>query len=510
MSPPGRPKGEYRSAQHEGTPVSLFVMEGVSKRYGGVHALQGADLAIEAGRIHAVLGENGAGKSTLVSILFGHYVADSGVIEVEGRPLAPGQPGAALETSYANAGQVSPGYSTPWAAPGIPIKAVKWMFMKRRPLFIWPLISPTMWKWGYDMVRNCNEESYRINKGRMVRISNYSRDVMPELIAETGIEYDGREQGTLQLFRTAKQMKASKADQDILAEYDSPFEVLGRDACIGVEPALAERAEHHADGGPGALQHRPLLDMHLKIGEQVFLLARQRRDGGGVEASRFQRIGAGLHLGDGGIQLGLAVLILVHVLHRALIGLNACKFQPSGGVNRSGNRHHSFGRGHAAAARERHLAQRGEQPAVGAVVVGEQQFVGTRELDQVEKRFQRRRFIDVGAGAAEAVVALSEHAAAEALLAGAQADQPDIGIAVDAQLRRGLRGDIFDARERGDDQRHRRGRGQCPRWRESCAGWRRGTARGPGSASPKPSVRGAWDCPRRRREERSRRATCPS
>ncbi|WP_022704426.1 D-amino acid dehydrogenase [Pseudorhodobacter ferrugineus] len=150
------------------------------------------------------------------------------------------QPGPGLETSYANAGELSYGMTSPWAAPGIPMKAVKWMFMKRRPLFIWPLISPTMWKWGYDMVRNCNEESYRLNKGRMVRISNYSRDVMPDLIAETGIEYDGREQGTLQLFRTAKQLKDSKADQDILSEYDSPFEVLDSAGCIAVEPALAE------------------------------------------------------------------------------------------------------------------------------------------------------------------------------------------------------------------------------------------------------------------------------
>ena len=119
------------------------------------------------------------------------------------------QPGPGLETSYANAGELSYGMTSPWAAPGIPMKAVKWMFMKRRPLFIWPLISPTMWKWGADMLRNCNEESYRINKGRMVRISNYSRDVMPDLIAETGIEYDGRAQGTLQLFRTQKQLKDS-------------------------------------------------------------------------------------------------------------------------------------------------------------------------------------------------------------------------------------------------------------------------------------------------------------
>ena len=61
--------------------------------------------------------------------------------------LVDRQPDVAQETSFANAGQVSPGYSTPWAAPGIPMKAVKWMFMKRRPLFIWPLISPTMWAW---------------------------------------------------------------------------------------------------------------------------------------------------------------------------------------------------------------------------------------------------------------------------------------------------------------------------------------------------------------------------
>jgi D-amino-acid dehydrogenase len=149
------------------------------------------------------------------------------------------QAGPGLETSYANAGELSYGMTSPWAAPGVPMKALKWLFMKRRPLFIWPLISPTMWKWGALMLMNCRAEAYAVNKGRMVRISNYSRDVMPDLIAETGIAYDGREQGTLQLFRTAKQMKGSKADQDILAEYDSPFEVLDPEGCIAIEPALA-------------------------------------------------------------------------------------------------------------------------------------------------------------------------------------------------------------------------------------------------------------------------------
>lgn len=180
----------------------------------------------------------------VIGVTTAYYLARQGAeVVVIDRQTGPG-----LETSYANAGQLSYGMTSPWAAPGIPKKAVKWMFMKRRPLFVWPLISPTMWNWGVQMVRNCNPDAYRVNKGRMVRISSYSRDVMPELIAETGIEYDGRAQGTLQLFRTEKQLKDSRADQDILAEYDSPYEVLDRDGCIAVEPALAGVSDKFVGG----------------------------------------------------------------------------------------------------------------------------------------------------------------------------------------------------------------------------------------------------------------------
>ncbi len=55
------------------------------------------------------------------------------------------QPAAGLETSYGNAGEVSPGYSSPWAAPGLPFKAVKWLFMKNRPLVIWPQMDLAQW-----------------------------------------------------------------------------------------------------------------------------------------------------------------------------------------------------------------------------------------------------------------------------------------------------------------------------------------------------------------------------
>lgn len=158
------------------------------------------------------------------------------------------QPGPGMETSFANAGELSYGMTSPWAAPGVPKKAIRWMFMRHRPLLIWPVIDPQMWSWGMQMLANCNPDSYRINKSRMVRISHYSRDVLPELLAEAPVEFDMREKGTLQLFRTEKQVKSSKADQDVLAEFGSPFEVLDREGCIAAEPGLALVREKFVGG----------------------------------------------------------------------------------------------------------------------------------------------------------------------------------------------------------------------------------------------------------------------
>src|SRR3954454_8807011 len=81
------------------------------------------------------------------------------------------QPGAALETSFANAGEVSPGYSAPWAGPGVPLKAIKWLLMQHRPLVIRPHLDPDLIRWGLAMLRNCTAQRYRLNKGRMVRLA---------------------------------------------------------------------------------------------------------------------------------------------------------------------------------------------------------------------------------------------------------------------------------------------------------------------------------------------------
>jgi D-amino-acid dehydrogenase len=149
------------------------------------------------------------------------------------------QPEAGLETSYANAGEVSPGYSAPWAAPGIPLKAIKWLLMKHSPLVIRPGLDPAMWRWVFMMLRNCTAARYEVNKGRMVRLAEYSRDCLIELRRATGISYDHRTQGTLQLFRTQQQLDAAASDIAVLERYGVPYELLDAEGCIGTEPALA-------------------------------------------------------------------------------------------------------------------------------------------------------------------------------------------------------------------------------------------------------------------------------
>jgi D-amino-acid dehydrogenase len=170
----------------------------------------------------------------VIGVSTAYYLARAGH-QVE---LVDRQAGPALETSFGNAGEISPGYSSPWAGPGVPLKAIKWMLMQHSPLVVRPLLDPAMWRWGLMMLANCNARSYALNKSRMVPIAEYSRDCMKALRAETGITYDDRQQGTLQLFRTQAQLDGIAGDVEVLKQYGVPFEVLDRAGFTAVEPAL--------------------------------------------------------------------------------------------------------------------------------------------------------------------------------------------------------------------------------------------------------------------------------
>jgi D-amino-acid dehydrogenase len=158
------------------------------------------------------------------------------------------QPGAGLETSFANAGEISPGYASPWAGPRVPAKAVKWLLDPHGPLVIRPRLDPAMWIFIARMLRNCTSARYAVNKARMVPLAEYSRDCLRALRTETGIAYDERSRGTLQLFRDAAQLDHIDKDLAVLRRYGVAFEVLDRAGCIAAEPGLATAAVAFAGG----------------------------------------------------------------------------------------------------------------------------------------------------------------------------------------------------------------------------------------------------------------------
>jgi len=182
--------------------------------------------------------------SGVIGVTTAYYLARAGhEVTVVDRQAEPAQ-----ETSFANAGEVSPGYSSPWAGPGVPVKAIKWLLMRHGPLVIWPKLDPVMWWWMLKLLRNCTAERYAINKSRMIPIAEYSRDCLRALRAETGITYDERSQGTLQLFRKQKQLDGTAGDIAVLEQYGVPYEVLDPAGCIAAEPGLATSAVKFVGG----------------------------------------------------------------------------------------------------------------------------------------------------------------------------------------------------------------------------------------------------------------------
>ncbi len=181
--------------------------------------------------------------SGVVGTASAYYLARAGFEVV----VVDRQPAVAMETSFANAGQVSPGYASPWAAPGVPLKAMKWLLQRHAPLAIKLTGDVDQYLWMAQMLRNCTAARYAVNKERMVRLSEYSRDCLDELRAETGITYEGRQLGTTQLFRTQAQLDAAAKDIAVLQRSGVPYELLDRAGIARVEPALA-KVSHKLSG----------------------------------------------------------------------------------------------------------------------------------------------------------------------------------------------------------------------------------------------------------------------
>ncbi|RMX06424.1 D-amino acid dehydrogenase [Corticibacter populi] len=233
----------------------------------------------------------------VIGVTSAYYLARAGMqVTVIERESAPAE-----ETSFGNAGQVSPGYSTPWAAPGIPLKAIQWLFKKHAPLAIRADGSLFQLRWMAQLLRNCSAERYAINKERMMRVAEYSRSCLQQLRADTGIEYEQRTGGTLQLFRSQAQLDAVQRDIAVLEECGVPYQLLGRDELASVEPALAQARERLAGGlrlphdetGDCRLFTRALASMASQLG--VHFRFEKSVDGLCTEGGRI----TGVRLADG-------------------------------------------------------------------------------------------------------------------------------------------------------------------------------------------------------------------
>ncbi|MEO5372978.1 MAG: D-amino acid dehydrogenase [Alphaproteobacteria bacterium] len=181
----------------------------------------------------------------VVGVSAAHRLAEDGheVVVVDRRP------GAGLETSFANGGQISASHAEPWANPSTPWKALKWLGREDAPLvFRWTRVDPALWAWGLRFLGNCTAARARVNTERTLRLALYSRAALKALRAETGIDYDQRTVGILHIYRDAVEFAHARAAARHMAAHGLARESLTPAECLALEPALATVGRSLAGG----------------------------------------------------------------------------------------------------------------------------------------------------------------------------------------------------------------------------------------------------------------------
>jgi D-amino-acid dehydrogenase len=158
------------------------------------------------------------------------------------------QPGAGLETSFANGGQISVSHAEPWANPSAPFKVLKWLFREDAPLLFRPRLDWAQLRWCLGFLHECWPARTRHNIIRIVNLGLYSRAMLRALRAETGIRYDHLERGILHFYTSRQEFDAAQEPARIMREFGCELEMKTPDECVAIEPALAS-ARHLLVGG---------------------------------------------------------------------------------------------------------------------------------------------------------------------------------------------------------------------------------------------------------------------
>jgi D-amino-acid dehydrogenase len=169
------------------------------------------------------------------------------------------RPDAALETSFANAGQISVSYCEPWANKEAPLKALKWMFSKEAPLLFRPQLptfGPTakfgggwqQWRWGMQFLGQCNDAAFERNVQQIVALGAYSHAALKDVVASTGIDFNRLECGIAHYFTDQHALDTAGEAALLMQKYGVQRQVLGRDEFLKIEPALKSFAAHIVGG----------------------------------------------------------------------------------------------------------------------------------------------------------------------------------------------------------------------------------------------------------------------
>ena len=149
------------------------------------------------------------------------------------------QDAAAMETSYANGGQISTSHAEPWANPGTPAQVLKWLGREDSPLLFRLRADPRQWAWSLAFFRECLPARSRANAAQIAAINRYSRTQLEALRAETGIQYEQQARGILRLYQDHRALDAALAATAVEQRQGIDLRVLTAPECVQLEPALS-------------------------------------------------------------------------------------------------------------------------------------------------------------------------------------------------------------------------------------------------------------------------------
>ena len=158
------------------------------------------------------------------------------------------QGGAALETSFANGGQISVSHAQPWANPATLVKVLRDLGREDAPLLFRLRADPRQWRWCLQFVRECQPRRVAANLRRIVAIAEDSRRCLQDLRAETGIAYDSLSRGILHFYTDQREFDKSQGAAAAMRALGCPRMPIGADDVVRLEPALAGVREQLVGG----------------------------------------------------------------------------------------------------------------------------------------------------------------------------------------------------------------------------------------------------------------------